>query len=196
MAEYIGADDPFAGIRANAQNAGDWSNKLTNQTEQDAAAKVFQQQQEQQGTLQGLLPNNGTNNGDSNWTWDPSKGPVSQSDLTTIKTGSNNANTTVNKQAATAFRGFLDELDFRGYRVNSVNGYNPRKIAGTDKWSAHAGGYAIDINPGRNPVTYGKVKTDMPPWMNSLANKYGLFWGGNWKGNKKDPMHFTYGKSY
>jgi hypothetical protein len=194
MAEYIGADDPFAGIKANAQDASNWSNKMTNQVEQDAAVKAFQAQQAQQGTVQGLLPNNGTNNGDSNWTWDPSKGPASKSDLTTIKTKS--GNTTVNKQAASAFTGFLNELSTRGYKVNSLGGYNARKIAGTNKWSAHAGGYAIDINPGRNPVTYGKVKTDMPPWMNALANKYGLFWGGNWKGSKKDPMHFSYGKSY
>lgn len=194
MADYIGVDDPFAGIKANAQNAGDWSARLTNQVEQEAAVKSAQEQQQQQQNIQNLLPNNGTNNTDSNWSWDPSKGPVSQNQLTTIKTKS--GNTTVNKQAANAFTGFLNELATRGYKVNSVGGYNPRKIAGTNKWSAHAGGYAIDINPGRNPVTYGKVKTDMPPWMNSLANKYGLFWGGNWKGKKKDPMHFTYGKSY
>lgn len=194
MASYIGNDNPFSGVSANTQSSAITDTNLTDQVVQQERQKQAEADALQQQTVQSMLPNNGTNNGDSNWTWDPSKGPVSQSDLTTIKTKS--GNTTVNKQAATAFTGFLNELNTRGYKVNSVGGFNARKIAGTNKWSAHAGGYAIDINPGRNPVTYGKVKTDMPPWMNDLANKYGLFWGGNWKGSKKDPMHFTYGRSY
>jgi hypothetical protein len=120
-------------------------------------------------------------------------GPVDRNQLTTINTAAGRV--TVNKAAAASFQGFLNELVKRGYKVNSLGGYNVRKIAGTDRWSSHSGGWSVDINPGRNPVSYGKVKTDMPPWVNSLAQKYNIYWGGAWKGNKKDAMHFSYGKA-
>lgn len=109
-----------------------------------------------------------------------------QNHLTQIE--SHGKTVTVNKVAADAFKGFLDELQGMGYRIDSIGGYNDRNIAGTGKRSQHAFGNAIDINPGRNPVN---GSTDLPPNVSDIAAKYGLSWGGDWK-SKKDYMHFEF----
>jgi hypothetical protein len=112
--------------------------------------------------------------------------------LTTVATDSGKK-ITANKVAAEAFRGFLNELEGMGYRVDSLGSYANRKIFGTNYDSQHKFGNAIDINPGRNPVTRGEgVQTDLPPNVGEIAAKYGLSWGGDWKGSKKDPMHFEF----
>lgn len=75
------------------------------------------------------------------------------------------------------------------YKANSVGGYNCRKVSGTNSWSAHAFGLALDINPSTNP--FGKEKkTDMPPEFVKLFTSEGWGWGGNWS-HAKDPMHFS-----
>lgn len=75
------------------------------------------------------------------------------------------------------------------YKVNSVAGYNCRKVAGTNTYSAHAFGVALDINPSTNP--YGKnAKTDMPSSFVQLFTSEGWGWGGNWS-SVKDAMHFS-----
>jgi hypothetical protein len=110
--------------------------------------------------------------------------------LTSIQSPSG-ASAQVNKVSAPAFQGFLRELEQSGYKVDTVQGYNDRHIAGSTAVSQHAYGNAIDINPDRNQVGFGLMKTDMPPDVGAMAAKYGISWGGDWK-NKKDPMHFEY----
>lgn len=110
--------------------------------------------------------------------------------LTTIKLNSGRT-VTVHKEAAESFRGFLNELEGSGYKINSLGGYNNRAIRGGTRLSQHAYGNAIDINPDRNPMTYGPTVTDMPANVGDLAAKYGLTWGGDWK-NRKDAMHFEW----
>ena len=41
--------------------------------------------------------------------------------------------------------------DERSMAANNTSGYNCRRVAGRDAWSAHAYGAAIDINPVQNP---------------------------------------------
>jgi hypothetical protein len=98
---------------------------------------------------------------------------------------------TVNATAADNFIGFLRALNRTGYKVTSIGGYANRNIAGTNTKSLHSYGLAIDINPAQNPVAYGKVITNLPKGVGRLAAKYGLAWGGQWNGSKKDPMHFS-----
>jgi hypothetical protein len=98
---------------------------------------------------------------------------------------------TVNASTADNFVGFLRALHRTGYRVTSLGSYANRNIAGTNTRSLHSYGLAIDINPSANPVAYGKVITNLPKGIGRLAAKYGLAWGGNWNGSKKDPMHFS-----
>lgn len=97
----------------------------------------------------------------------------------------------VNRQVAPIFVAFLDDLWATGYRPVSIGGYNDRNIAGTNTKSLHAYGFAIDIDPTLNPVTYGQPITALPPSVGALAAKYGLAWGGAWQGQKKDTMHFS-----
>lgn len=98
---------------------------------------------------------------------------------------------TVNATAADNFVGFLRALHKTGYKVTSLGSYANRNIAGTNRRSLHSYGLAIDINPSQNPVAYGKVITNLPKGIGRLAAKYGLAWGGQWNGSKKDPMHFS-----
>jgi hypothetical protein len=108
---------------------------------------------------------------------------------TTITTASGKK-LTVNAAAAESFKGFVDELEASGYKINSLGGYNLRQKRGGGGWSQHAYGNAIDINPAKNPMT-GKLITDMPGNIRDMAAKYGLSWGGDWK-STKDAMHFEW----
>lgn len=109
---------------------------------------------------------------------------VSLSPVTT----SNGLTAYVNSNMASRFQGFLGDLEGTGYKINSLDGYNYRNIAGTNKLSHHAFGNAIDINPSTNPMGKALV-TDMPSNVGDIASKWGLGWGGAWN-SKKDAMHF------
>ena len=79
----------------------------------------------------------------------------------------------------------IDEgaLDDWGYAFRMVRG-------STDKLSNHSSGTAIDLNATKHPL--GKVGTFSPekvPMIRALAKKYGLKWGGDYKG-RIDEMHF------
>ena len=98
---------------------------------------------------------------------------------------------TVAEQYASNFKGFVDELENSGYKINSIGGYANRNIAGTGTKSYHSLGVAIDINPSTNPHLFdGRLVTDMPSNVGEIAAKYGLGWGGNWR-SSKDAMHFS-----
>ena len=98
---------------------------------------------------------------------------------------------TVAAEYAANFKGFVDELENSGYKINSIGGYANRNIAGTGTKSYHSLGVAIDINPSTNPHLFdGRLVTDMPSNVGAMAAKYGLGWGGNWR-SSKDAMHFS-----
>jgi hypothetical protein len=70
-------------------------------------------------------------------------------------------------------------------------GYAFRMVRGsTDRLSCHSSGTAIDLNATKHPL--GKVGTfpaEKVPMIRALAKKYGLKWGGDYKG-RADEMHF------
>lgn len=76
-------------------------------------------------------------------------------------------------------------------------GYAHRKIAGTDVWSDHAGGAAIDWNASQHGRTgnpsegWTRQQVALIKWYigNSAHGDY-LDWGGLWK--HPDPMHFAF----
>lgn len=100
---------------------------------------------------------------------------------------------TVAPDAADAFTGFLTELEGMGYKLDPAQsgGYARRTIAGTGTPSEHAYGRAIDVNWHRN-ARGENTPSDLPPNVGQIAAKYGLVWGGDWKGADRDPMHFEY----
>ncbi len=105
--------------------------------------------------------------------------------------------------------------DYNSITANNSSAFNCRKIAGTKKWSNHAYGLAIDINPLQNPFvsTSGQVTHKLSkPYIdrtmkaknhkamilkNSLLVKlfeaHGFKWGGDWR-TIKDYQHFEYKK--
>jgi len=79
----------------------------------------------------------------------------------------------------------LDEgaLDDWGYCYRNVTG-------DMNNLSNHASGTAMDLNATKHPL--GKVGTfsnEKVPMIRALAKKYGLIWGGDYRG-RKDEMHF------
>ena len=109
-------------------------------------------------------------------------------DLTTITT-EDGRRLTVHKDAAPSFKRFIDQLETRGYKVNSLGGYAARgNRSDPSRLSEHAFGNAIDINPSTNP--FRSDKTDMPADVSRMAAENGLSWGGDWR--HKDNMHFEW----
>jgi poly-gamma-glutamate synthesis protein (capsule biosynthesis protein) len=51
----------------------------------------------------------------------------------------------------------FDGSDDRSMAANNTSGYNCRTVAGTDTWSDHAYGRAVDINPVQNPYVVDGV---------------------------------------
>ncbi len=98
-------------------------------------------------------------------------------------------------------RAELSELPdrYRKYYINTGKAFNWRKIAGTDRLSAHSFGIAIDLNvkhgdywrwnqPNENGVY--EYKNRMPYEIVEIFEKHGFIWGGKWY--HFDTMHFEY----
>ena len=99
--------------------------------------------------------------------------------------------------------------DDRSMAANNTSAFNCRRAHGSDRWSEHAYGRAIDINPVQNPYVTrsGEVlppngaphKSRSPETKglivaNSAVTKafarIGWEWGGNWSSGK-DYQHFS-----
>ncbi len=92
--------------------------------------------------------------------------------------------------------------------ANNTSGFNCRKVAGTERWSEHAHGGAIDINPLINPYVRGSqvepsggiAYLDRDPSVTGLIvdgdvvveafAAIGWGWGGHWS-PVKDYQHFS-----
>ena len=121
----------------------------------------------------------------------------------------------VRREVAPLFQGFIADLIRSGYRLD-VNaddwGYANRCVRGTGTGtgkpcvkSNHSWGLAVDLNALANPMTEAHpshadqpghdsrgVHTDMPPETAGLASTWGLRWGANYTGTRKDAMHFEF----
>ena len=98
--------------------------------------------------------------------------------------------------------------DRRSMAADNTSGFNCRFVSGTRRWSAHAYGRAIDVNPVENPyVSGGRVqppagrayldRTKARPGMavsgGVLVRAFaaaGWQWGGRWRGTP-DYQHFS-----
>ena len=89
---------------------------------------------------------------------------------------------------AAEFHNLIEELDVG---ANDDWGFNFRMVRGTtDKLSNHSSGTAIDLNASRHPLgQLGTFEAGKVPMLRALAHKWGLTWGGDYKG-RKDEMHF------
>ena len=89
---------------------------------------------------------------------------------------------------AAEFHNLIEELD-----VGSLDDWgwayrDVRNVPG--KLSNHASGTAIDLNATRHPLgAVGTFELGKIPMLRALTKKYGLTWGGDYKG-RKDEMHY------
>ena len=103
--------------------------------------------------------------------------------------------------------------DFESIEDDNTSAFNCRKAEGSNKYSKHSYGKAIDINPLENPYVYKDGTTshkDSVKYLTRISSlesaenkavlipssqavqifkKYGWKWGGDWK-NIKDYQHF------
>jgi peptidoglycan hydrolase-like protein with peptidoglycan-binding domain len=102
----------------------------------------------------------------------------------------------VPEPAVDAYRALEAALRATGYEPKSRWAYNCRRIGGTDSYSLHSAGIAIDIDPALNPYSEGerysgKLKPHHVAAVLAIKNSAGdsvWSWGGNWA--KPDRMHF------
>jgi len=99
--------------------------------------------------------------------------------------------------------------DRRSMAADNTSAFNCRVVAGTNRWSMHAYGKAIDLNPIENPYVSGSHVS--PPAGEPYADRsrdakgmvhrgdavvkafaaVGWKWGGAWPGGTKDYQHFS-----
>ena len=99
--------------------------------------------------------------------------------------------------------------DFRSIEADNTSAFNCRPVEGTTRWSEHAYGRAIDLNPIENPYVYADGTTShrasrpylrRSPYRAGMAVEGGVVvrafdavgwgWGGRWPG-VKDHQHFS-----
>ncbi|HEX6667014.1 MAG TPA: M15 family metallopeptidase [Solirubrobacterales bacterium] len=99
--------------------------------------------------------------------------------------------------------------DHRSMDADNTSAFNCRVVAGTDRWSEHAYGRAIDLNPVENPYADSDGYVSPPagaPYADRSRRAPGLIhrngpvvaafakagweWGGNWDW-PKDYQHFS-----
>jgi poly-gamma-glutamate synthesis protein (capsule biosynthesis protein) len=103
---------------------------------------------------------------------------------------------------------FYNGSDDRSMDANNTSAFNCRFVAGTTRWSQHAYGRAIDINPIRNPYVAGSHVSPEAgrPFADRSRHAMGMIHGGdavvrafaaaNWKWGgywsyPTDYMHFS-----
>jgi hypothetical protein len=99
--------------------------------------------------------------------------------------------------------------DDRSMAANNTSAFNCRKVSGTSRWSEHAYGRAIDLNPLRNPYVTRGGRVSPPagrPYADRTRRAAGMIhggdtvvrafaaagwkWGGYWSGSR-DYQHFS-----
>jgi hypothetical protein len=98
--------------------------------------------------------------------------------------------------------------DFRSIEADNTSAFNCRYVEGTSRWSEHAYGRAIDVNPIENPYVEGGRTShrasipyvDRSPRRPGMAYEGGVLvrafdaigwgWGGRWS-SVKDYQHFS-----
>lgn len=98
--------------------------------------------------------------------------------------------------------------DDRSLAANNTSAFNCRFVAGTTRWSEHAYGRALDVDPVQNPyVSGGRVspsaglayvdRSQQRPGMIHAGDavvrafaRVGWEWGGSWR-SPKDYQHFS-----
>jgi hypothetical protein len=99
--------------------------------------------------------------------------------------------------------------DFRSIEADNTSAFNCRRATGSGRWSMHAYGLAIDVNPLENPyVSDGRTShAGSRPFLDRSSQQAGVVhagdvavrafaaigwkWGGSWTGAVRDYQHFS-----
>jgi hypothetical protein len=99
--------------------------------------------------------------------------------------------------------------DFRSIEADNTSAFNCRAATGSTRWSEHAYGHAIDVNPIENPyVSDGSTShTASVAYLDRSRHRPGMAypggdlvrafeaigwgWGGYWSGSIQDYQHFS-----
>ena len=100
--------------------------------------------------------------------------------------------------------------DHRSMNADNTSAFNCRFVAGTRRWSMHAYGRAIDVNPIENPYVSGAHVSPSAgaPFADRSRDAEGMIhaggavvrafkrragwgWGGAWPGGTRDYQHFS-----
>lgn len=77
--------------------------------------------------------------------------------------------------------------DIQGHNLNEWGGsFNDRYSRGSNRWSVHSWGLAVDYLPSYGPFRQAPIT---PAPIVEMFKDYGFAWGGDW--SLKDGMHFT-----
>jgi hypothetical protein len=100
--------------------------------------------------------------------------------------------------------------DYRSIEADNTSAFNCRSATGSTRWSNHAYGLAIDVNPIENPYVSGGRSSHRAsaPYLDRSRRRAGMAyeggvlvdafraagwgWGGSWSGAVKDYQHFSY----
>ncbi len=100
--------------------------------------------------------------------------------------------------------------DFRSIEADNTSAFNCRAATGSSRWSNHAYGLAIDVNPIENPYVSGgrSSHSASAPYLDRSRHRAGTAyeggvlveafravgwgWGGSWRGSVRDYQHFSY----
>ncbi len=99
--------------------------------------------------------------------------------------------------------------DFRSIEADNTSSFNCRAATGSTRWSEHAYGHAIDIDPIENPYVEGGTTSHSAsrPYLDRSRHRPGMAypgsvvvqafaaagwgWGGSWSGSVRDYQHFS-----
>lgn len=100
--------------------------------------------------------------------------------------------------------------DFRSIEADNTSAFNCRAATGSSRWSNHAYGLAIDVNPIENPYISGGSTSHRAsvPYLDRSRRRPGMAsaggvlveafraagwgWGGSWTGSVQDTQHFSW----
>jgi hypothetical protein len=99
--------------------------------------------------------------------------------------------------------------DFRSIEADNTSSFNCRAATGSTRWSEHAYGHAIDIDPIENPYVEGGTTSHgaSRPYLDRSRDRPGMAypgsvvvqafaavgwgWRGSWSGSVRDYQHFS-----
>ena len=114
-----------------------------------------------------------------------------------ITCGDRSFRVTAHRKAAPNITAFFALVDAAGHSdlIKTFDGcYEDRPKRMSNQLSMHGRGAAFDIDAGTN--NQGDAHGDMPQALVDIARSLGFFWGGDFRGQYVDKMHFQLGVDF